>query len=134
MKSNWIRHTPTALIGQVALFGAAGIWFWLAHWDSIAELLVAAAVVLTAILGIVWFSGARAARRFNAAMDAYADLEIDRQRRTNGTWKRGVVSIRGGGLAGGSITGGDRGVEAKEHIARRRPRSRQPVPTEGDGP
>jgi hypothetical protein len=33
---------------------------------------------LTAILGIVWHCRARATRRFHAAMDAYAEREIDR--------------------------------------------------------
>ena len=44
----------------------------------------AAALVLAAILGIFWLLRARAARRFNAAVDAYAEREIDRERRTKG--------------------------------------------------
>ena len=41
-------------------------------------------LVLTATLGVVWFSRARRERRFNAALDAYAAREIDRERRWNG--------------------------------------------------
>jgi hypothetical protein len=46
--------------------------------DGVAVLLGAAALVLAAILWIFWLSRARAARRFNAVMDAYAEREIDR--------------------------------------------------------
>jgi hypothetical protein len=51
----------------------------------------ATAVALTAILGIVWLSRVRAARRFNAALDAYAEREIERERRRNGPQR-----VRGG--------------------------------------
>jgi hypothetical protein len=50
----------------------------------LAVLLGAAALVGSAILGIVQISRARAAKRFNAAVDAYAEREIDRERRRNG--------------------------------------------------
>jgi hypothetical protein len=133
VKNNWMVHIPTALICLVALLGAAGSWFWLAHWDRVAVLLGAAALALTAFLGIICLARARAARRFNAALDAYADQELDRQRRKNGPWKRGVVSTRGGGLAARFMTGGDRRVEAKEHFPPRQRPSRQPVPTGGEG-
>jgi hypothetical protein len=46
-------------------------------------LLSATAVVLTVTLGIVWFSRAGAVRRLNAALDAYAVREINRQPRGN---------------------------------------------------
>jgi hypothetical protein len=83
MENNWIgRRTPTSLVWPAALLGAVGLWFWLAHGGSVAVLPGAAALVLAAILGIVWLSRARAARRFNAAVDAYAEREIDRERRT----------------------------------------------------
>jgi hypothetical protein len=39
--------------------------------------------MLTATLGTVWLSRARAARRFNAIVDAYAEREIDRERQRN---------------------------------------------------
>jgi hypothetical protein len=42
------------------------------------EVLSAFAFVLTAVLGLVWQGHARAARRFNAALDAYARQEIAR--------------------------------------------------------
>jgi hypothetical protein len=59
-------------------------WLWLAHGDGVRALLGAVALVLTPILGAVWLSRARAARRFNAAMDAFAEREIDRERRRHG--------------------------------------------------
>src|SRR5262249_36771886 len=99
MENNRIgRRTPTSL-------GAVGLWFLPAHGDGVAVLLGAAALVLTAILGIVWLSRARAARRFNAAVDAYADGEIDRARRRNGPQRARGVSTRGGALPGGSTHG-----------------------------
>jgi hypothetical protein len=78
------------------LLGAAGLWFWLAHGDSAVVLLGAAALVLTAIFGLVWLSGARATRRFSAAVDAYAEREIERERRGKEPQKaRGVFTPRG---------------------------------------
>jgi hypothetical protein len=52
--------------------------------NMVAVLLSAVAVVLTAILSIVWVWRVRAARRFTAAVDAHAEREIARQRRRNG--------------------------------------------------
>ena len=43
-------------------------------------LLSAAALVLTAVFGIVWLSSARASWRLNAILDAYASQEIGRGR------------------------------------------------------
>jgi hypothetical protein len=60
---------------------AAGFWLSLAHGGGVAVLSGAAALGLTAVLGTVWLSRARAARRFTAAVDAYAEREICRQRR-----------------------------------------------------
>jgi hypothetical protein len=40
-------------------------------------------LVLTATLGVVWFSRARRERRFNAALDAYAARELDLAPRGN---------------------------------------------------
>jgi hypothetical protein len=48
---------------------------------EVVVLLGAAAALLTAVFGVTRLSRARAVRRFNAAMDTYADGEIDRQRR-----------------------------------------------------
>ena len=93
MDNTWIGRLATpSLIWLVALLGAAGLWFWLRPEHSVAEMLGAAGLVLTAILGIVWLSRARAARRFNAALDAYAEREIDRERRTRAA---AVVAARG---------------------------------------
>jgi hypothetical protein len=82
MQNNWTgRRMPTFLLWSVPLLGAAELWFWLAYEHGVAVLPGAAALGMTAILGIVWLSRARAARRFNAVVDAYAEREIDRERR-----------------------------------------------------
>jgi hypothetical protein len=82
MISNWIgRWMSTALVSAVALLGAVGIWFWLTDGNDVQGLLGAAALLLTATLGTVGLSRARATRRFIAAVDAYAQREIDRERR-----------------------------------------------------
>jgi hypothetical protein len=95
MDNTWIDRLATpSLIWPVALLGAAGLWFWLRPEHSVAEMLGAAGLVLTAIFGIVWLSRARAARRFNAAVNAYADREIERQRRRNGLRKEAVPAER----------------------------------------
>jgi hypothetical protein len=72
----------------------------------------------------------------NADLYAICDIAEDLTDRRGARMGRGSEGSfhPWGWPGGGSITGGDRGVEAKEHIARRRPRSRQPVPTEGEGP
>jgi len=46
---------------------------------------------LTAVFGLVWLSRARAARRFHAAVEAYAAREIARQPLGNGP--RGVRGV-----------------------------------------
>jgi hypothetical protein len=89
------RRTPTSLVCSVAFFGAVGPSSWLAHGDGVAVRLSAAALVLTAILGIAGLSRARAARRFHAAVDAYAAREIARQRRRNGPQRVQGDSTRG---------------------------------------
>jgi hypothetical protein len=76
------------------MLGVVGLWFGLAHSDGVAVLLGAAALVLTAIFGIVWLSRARAARRFHAVVDAYAEREIDWERRRNGPPRVRGVSVR----------------------------------------
>jgi hypothetical protein len=68
----------------VTVTWAVGLWFWLAQGDGAAASLGAAALAFMATVGIGWLSRARAARRFNAALDAYAAREIDRERRWNG--------------------------------------------------
>jgi hypothetical protein len=73
---------PAAFAAALAL--AAFVWLALpvakGGWPV---LLSAVAVVLTAVLGVLWHSHARAARQFNAALDAYARREIVRAQR----WK-----------------------------------------------
>jgi hypothetical protein len=72
---------PTSLVWLVTLPGAVGLWFCLINGNEVKGLLGVAALLFTATLGTVWLSRARAARRFNAVVDAYAEREIDRERR-----------------------------------------------------
>jgi hypothetical protein len=66
------------------LLGTVEPWLGLTQGDGVAVLLGGAALGVTAIIGIAWVASARAARRFNAAVNAHAEREIDRERR----WKR----------------------------------------------
>jgi hypothetical protein len=93
------------LVWPITLLTALGIWLWAAHTDKLAVLVGAGALVCTAILGIVWLSRVRAARRFSAVMDAYAEREIDRERRRDGPPRARGVPTSGGVLPGGSIRG-----------------------------
>jgi hypothetical protein len=67
-------------------------------------LLAAAALLLTAILGAVGLARALADRRFNTALDAYAEREIDQERRRKGLPRIGGVSTLRGALPGGSTS------------------------------
>jgi hypothetical protein len=103
MKKTWIgRRTLTSLVGPVTFLGAVGLWIWLARWDGVAGLLGAAVLILTAILGIVRLFRTRAARRFNAAVDAYVEREIDRERLRDVLQTVRDLATRGGALSGGS--------------------------------
>jgi hypothetical protein len=75
------RRKSTFLVWSVTLLGVAGIGSWLLHRDEVAVPLGAAALVLTAVLGALWLFRARTVRRYYAAVDAYAEREIDRARR-----------------------------------------------------
>jgi hypothetical protein len=106
MENNGIGlRTSTFLILPATLLGAAGLWFWLAHADRVAVPLGVAVLVLTAILGTVWLSRASATKRFYAAVDAYAEREIDRERRRNRSRRVRGLSTRRGVLASGSVRG-----------------------------
>jgi hypothetical protein len=84
------RTARPSLIGPAtfatALAVAAFIWLALPAANDRAwpVLLPAAAFVLTGGLGVLWHGHARAARRFTAALDAYAGQEIVRAQR----WKQ----------------------------------------------
>jgi hypothetical protein len=99
------RRTTTSQAWPVTLLGAFGLWLWLAHGGGMAMLLGAAALVLPATLGVVWLSRARAARRLNAVLHAYAEREIDRERRRHGPPGVRGVSPPGGALPGGATRG-----------------------------
>jgi hypothetical protein len=70
--------------GWQLILGSVGSEFWPEGRDSLAVLPHAAALVLTAFLGVVWLYRVRAARRFKAVVEAYAEREIGRQRRGQG--------------------------------------------------
>jgi hypothetical protein len=85
MENSWgVRRMLTSLAWLVASLGALGLWLSLANGNEVATVLGAATLVLTAILAIVCHSRARAARRFHAAVNAYAEREIDREQRRPG--------------------------------------------------
>jgi hypothetical protein len=76
------RRKVVSLIWPVAFLGSgagAGLWLGFAQGSA---LLAAAALTLTVLLGIVWLSRIRAAQRWNAAVEAYAERELARQQRT----------------------------------------------------
>ncbi len=74
----WLATFCTAAVVGAELIGA--LWFRPVDGRNRQALLAAAALALTAVLGFVWQSRARAARRWNAALDAYAEREIARAR------------------------------------------------------
>jgi hypothetical protein len=80
MQNNSIRRRKVvSLIWPATLLvsgGAAALWWGLAQGG--AQVLAAAVLALTAVLGIVWFSRDRAAKRLNAALEAYTSREIAR--------------------------------------------------------
>jgi hypothetical protein len=92
---------PTSLVWIAALLGAVELWFWLTNGNDVQGLLGAAALLLTATLGTVRLSRARAARRFNSAMDAYAKREIGRE-----WWRKRPPRVRGVSILGGALPSG----------------------------
>jgi len=84
MEKTWkARSTPTSLAWPVTLHGIAVLWVWPLNEQGMEVLLGAVALVLTTILGIVWLVHTRTARRIHAALNAYAEREIERERRRN---------------------------------------------------
>lgn len=76
-----VRHWLLPPSWATALFvagTAVALWAWLAEFNRVQLLLAAAALVPAAILGVVWQSRARAARRWRNALDTYAEREIAR--------------------------------------------------------
>ncbi len=90
MENNRTGHRARSL-WLATLAGSAGFWLWTGNGGGAAMLSGAAALVLTAVFGLVWLSRARAARRFHAAVEAYAAREIARQPLGNGP--RGVRGV-----------------------------------------
>jgi hypothetical protein len=105
MNNNRTGRLPAGGIAWLAGFcavvvlgaGIAGeLWLRPAAGGVWPALLPAAFLALTAVLGIVWLTRVRAARRWNAAVDAYAEREIARaQRRQTPKRGRSVSTPRG---------------------------------------
>jgi hypothetical protein len=100
MVNNWINdRTPTSLFWSGAALGlmaAVGVALWLAGGASGAVLACVALGSLS--LGAVWRSRARAARRWNAALDAYAEREIALARRWKSRKKGMATHVSTGGV------------------------------------
>ena len=113
MKNNWISlRTSKSLAWSVAILGAGGLGIWLAQGKGVAMPIGAAALVVTAFVGITWFSRARAVNRFNAALDDYAEREIDRARRRNPLQRLKGDSSRGVARRKDQFTNADRAADA----------------------
>lgn len=82
MKSNEIAYLKwTSWAGPVALLaaaGAAGLWSWQAHSEYVLLRGAVGVVALTALFSAVWLYRIRTARRHFAALDAYAEQELER--------------------------------------------------------
>ena len=87
MINNWTRRWMlTSLVWSVALLGAVRLWFWLTNGNDVPGLLAAAAT------------------EREIDLDAYAEREIDQERRRKGLPRiRGVSTLRGA-LPGGSTS------------------------------
>jgi hypothetical protein len=78
MNRNATKRTSTTLLWPTAFVGSAGLWYWLAPGGGLDAPLGAATLVAAALLASYWLRCARATRRFHAAMDAFANREIER--------------------------------------------------------
>jgi hypothetical protein len=84
MEHNSIKWGKAVALIRLAAFvgfaGAAGLWLALAQ-DRVQGLWAAAVLAVTVVVGTIWLARDRAARRLNAAMNAYAERELGRVRR-----------------------------------------------------
>jgi hypothetical protein len=108
-----MKTSPTAdspdisLISSAALWAAAllivaaiaGLWFLLAKGSLGVFFLLAAPLALVEVGILRQYSRGRAARRFRAALDTYAEWEIGRQRRRT-TRQRGWPLSKAPGVSG----------------------------------
>jgi hypothetical protein len=87
-----------SLVTSVSLWGAVlliagligGLWFVQADDSAWEAVPLAAVLTLTAVVGITWQSRARATRRLQAVLAAYAEQEIGRQRHRTAPLPRGA--------------------------------------------
>ena len=61
--------------------GAAGLWLWQTHGEYAPLGWAVGLLALPVALGVVLLSRVRAARRFSAALEAYAEQELARAER-----------------------------------------------------
>jgi len=93
MKNNTRGRTSTSLPWPAMLLAGVGLWYWLAPGSSVGAWWSGGTLVQALLLTIYWFWCARATRRFHAAMDTYANREIERARRLNAPRKSRPVSV-----------------------------------------
>jgi hypothetical protein len=75
------RPTWVSWAGPVAVLAAAAVaaaWLWQTHGAYVSFRPAVGLVMLMATLGVFWLSRVRAAYRFFAALDTYADQELAR--------------------------------------------------------
>ena len=99
MKSNRMGRRKLVVLARLGMLGGAaslyavlvaGWWFWPGASGGGQALLAAALLALTGGLGIAWQWRARAARRFQVAMNAFVDRQIAWTRR-----RRGGLALEG---------------------------------------
>jgi hypothetical protein len=89
---------PPSLVLPVALYGAVEAGWQLAPERGVGVVTAAVALVAAAVVGIAWLLRARAADRRDAVLNAYAEREIDRDRRRELDRRRRVLArIASGG-------------------------------------
>jgi hypothetical protein len=93
------RATP-AVAAALAAGVVGGLWLRPADGRGWQALVAAAVLAVTAVLGVVWLWRARAVRRLNAALDAYAAREIARARHLPAPKRVRAFSAPGGVLPG----------------------------------
>jgi hypothetical protein len=98
MKGNTVagsKSFPWPAVALLAAAGAAGLWLWLTHGAYVPLGLGLGLLAATATVALFWLHRARAARRFRAALDAYAEKElarVERRPRVSHTARRRTAS------------------------------------------
>jgi len=82
MKNNGIgdRILGPLLCGAVLVSAGGGLGFRLASAGTVQALAAISSIMLGAMFGIFWYARACRERRWRAALDAYAERQISRER------------------------------------------------------